>query len=240
MIGGRHDAARGDRLIAIDGPSGTGKSTVARAVARALHAGYLDTGALYRIVTAHVLDRGIDPGDEQGVIASLPSLTFGTPTDPDDQRQQLDGVDITARIRRDDVTAAVSAVSAIGAVRNWLLDRQRQIAYAGPMVVEGRDIGTVIAPDAAVKIYLTADAAVRAARRTRQNEEGGTGGQSARQVAEALARRDAADSTRAMAPLEAAADAVVIDSTYLTVAETVAAVLDAAAAAGVVIPGAVR
>lgn len=222
-------AARGRQLIAIDGPSGTGKSTVARAVARQLGAGYLDTGALYRIVTLRVLESGVDPADGDAVAGLLPSLAFPIPTDPDRQRHELGGADITARIRQPDVTAAVSAVSAIPAVRAFLLERQREIAYSGPMVVEGRDIGTVIAPDAAVKIYLTADPAVRAARRADQD------GIAAGEVAAALARRDAADSTRAVAPLEAAADAVVIDSTDLSIGQTVAAVLDAAQHEGTVI-----
>lgn len=234
-----NNAAAGAKLIAIDGPSGTGKSTVSREVARRLGAGYLDTGALYRIVTVHVLDQGVDPADSAAVVATLGSLGFDTPTDPDDQRHLLAGTDITTRIREADVTAAVSAVSAVPEVRASLLGRQREIAYSGPMVVEGRDIGTVIAPDAAVKIYLTADAEIRAARRAAQDSAEGTGNpqQSQQQVAADLARRDAADSGRAVAPLEAAVDAVVVDSTDLTIDETVLAVLDIATKKGVVIPG---
>ncbi|MEO7125081.1 MAG: (d)CMP kinase, partial [Nakamurella sp.] len=171
-----YDVFPGRRLVAIDGPSGTGKSTVARAVARTLGSGYLDTGALYRTVTLHVLQAGIDPGDDEAVAASLAGMEFDAPTDPDRQQHRLGGVDVTSRIRAEDVTSAVSAVAANPAVRAFLLQQQREIAYGAPMVVEGRDIGTVIAPDAPVKIYLTADAAVRAARRLRQNADGHVAG----------------------------------------------------------------
>lgn len=257
MTGGNDGgAAAGRSVVAIDGPSGTGKSTVARAVARALGFGYLDTGALYRIVTVHVLAAGIDPADDEAVAGSLAGLTLDPPTDPDGQRHVLDGADVTARIREADVTAAVSAVSANPAVRAFLLDTQRAIAHARPMVVEGRDIGTVIAPDAAVKIYLTADAAVRAARRARQNAMVGAGGASAAGASASagndaggramstlpdtdvtaveadLARRDRIDSSRATAPLTAAADAVHLDSTNLSIDETVTAVLAVAADRG--------
>jgi cytidylate kinase len=244
-----HDAARGSRLIAIDGPSGTGKSTVARAVARTLGYGYLDTGALYRIVTLHVLQAGIDPADDAAVAAARPGLAIAPPTDPDRQQHRLDGVDVAARIRADDVTAAVSAVAANPAVRAFLLGLQREIAYGAPMVVEGRDIGTVIAPDAAVKIYLTADAAVRASRRLKQNaagadnapggRNGSAGPATIEAVRQDLARRDTADSTRVTAPLEAAADAVPVDSTHQSIDETTAAVLAVAAERGLTL-GAVQ
>ncbi len=260
--------APANSIIAIDGPSGTGKSTVARTVAERIGAGYLDTGALYRIVTLHVLEAGIDPGDPEAVARALDGLTFDAPTDPHAQVHHLAGVDVTDRIRDADVTATVSAVSAIPAVRAFLLDRQREIAHSGPMVVEGRDIGTVIAPDAAVKVFLTADGVVRARRRLRQDAARSAGG-SARgeagavgpdaavsdvavdragesdaavdrlavdRVAEGLDRRDAIDSSRAAAPLKAATDAVVIDSTNLTVEQTVAAVLALAHERG--LPGA--
>ncbi len=222
----------GTFVIAVDGPSGTGKSTVSRAVAQRLDAGYLDTGALYRIVTVHILDRAIDPADVDAVERSLAELDFESPTDPADQRHVLRGRDITARIRQDDVTAAVSAVAANPTVRAYLLDRQRRLARSGRMVVEGRDIGTVIAPDATVKIYLTADPAVRARRRLEQDAEAGSE-RELHAVAGDLARRDTHDSTRAHAPLASAADAVTIDSTDLTIDQTVAAIIDVAHAKGV-------
>ncbi len=152
-------------VIAIDGPSGTGKSTVARKVAASLGAGYLDTGAMYRIVTLAVLDADIDPYDDDAVAGLLERLTFVSPTDPDAQQHLLDGTDVGGAIRTAEVTSAVSPVSANPAVRAWLKGRQQELAAAGRMVVEGRDIGTVITPDATLKIYLTADERVRALRR---------------------------------------------------------------------------
>lgn len=228
-----------DLVVAIDGPSGTGKSTVARSVARRLGARYLDTGALYRLVTVHVLTAGIDPADADAVAASLPGLVLDPPTDPDAQVHLLDGVDVTARIREPGIDAVVSAVAANPAVRTFLLGIQRSIAAAGPAVVEGRDIGTVVVPGARVKIFLTADPDVRAARRAAQNAAaarpdtaGATGASRAgevaadrRAIAAELARRDRADSTRPVAPLDIAADAAVIDSTDLTVEQTISAVL---------------
>lgn len=238
---GRHpvrgvDAARGARLIAIDGPSGTGKSTAARGVAMRLGAGYLDTGALYRIVTLAALQAGIDPADGAAVAALLPHLVFSSPTDPANQTQTLSGVDVTERIRDADVTAAVSAVSAYPVVREFLLDRQRALAYAGPMVVEGRDIGTVIAPDAALKVYLTADATVRAARRLDQDRAVASSQAplDAASVQADLDRRDAADSQRAAAPLARAEDAVVIDSTNLTAEQTIDAIVEVARQRGLI------
>lgn len=219
-------------VIALDGPSGTGKSTVARAVARAVGAGYLDTGALYRVVTLAVLRAGVDPGADEAVAALLPTIVIAPPTDPDDQQHLLAGDDVSARIRDADVTAAVSAVAANPVVRSFLLGLQREIAHSGRMVVEGRDIGTVIAPDAPVKIYLTADPMVRAARRRAQDAATGADAADVAAVEADLARRDAADSRRATAPLAKASDAVVIDSTALSIEETVAAVVEVVAARG--------
>lgn len=235
---------RGNFVIAVDGPSGTGKSTVSRRVAERLHAGYLDTGALYRIVTLHVLQSGVDPHDSRAVADSLQGLDFPSPTDPAEQHQVLHGRDVTGRIRDADVTVAVTPVSANPAVRAFLLDRQRTLARSGRMVVEGRDIGTVIVPDATVKIYLTADATERARRRFRQTvgaraalaEVGGGEAEHAAAVAAVardLHRRDSMDSSREHAPLQAAADAIVIDSSELGIEETVAAVLEQAAAKGI-------
>jgi cytidylate kinase len=224
-------------VIAIDGPSGTGKSTVARRVAELLGAGYLDTGAMYRIVTLHVLRSGVDPDDAAAVADHLDGLEFASPTDPRQQCHRLAGDDVTARIRDADVTLAVTPVSANPAVRLFLLDRQRTLARSGRMVVEGRDIGTVIVPDAALKVYLTADAAERARRRFRQTVGVGPHDSAAEDalaaVARDLHRRDSSDSTRQHAPLQAADDAVVIDSSALGVEETVAAVMELAAARGI-------
>jgi len=243
----RHTA--GGFVIAIDGPAGTGKSTIARRVATSLDAGYLDTGAMYRIVSLAVLRAGVDPTDAVSVANLLPGLTFDSPIEPARQRHQLDGRDVSEEIRGRFVTLAVTPVSANPAVRAYLLDRQRDLAHSGRMVVEGRDIGTVIAPDATLKIYLTADAAERARRRHRQDsvragvsagaESAGSmtrnadGAADLAAVALDLHRRDAHDSARQHAPLQAAADAVVIDSSELEVRETVEIVLTLAAERGI-------
>jgi cytidylate kinase len=239
----------GNFVIAIDGPAGTGKSTVARRVAQTLHAGYLDTGAMYRIVTLAVLDAGIDPHDDEVVAKLLPGLTFESPMNPGRQRHRLGDRDVSAEIRGPEVTLAVTPVSANPAVRAYLLDRQRTLANSGRMVVEGRDIGTVVVPNAALKIYLTADAAERARRRYQQNA--GAAARAATQgvteaapgnddraadlaaVALDLHRRDSKDSSREHAPLQAAADAVVIDSSELAVEETVGRVLALAQQRGI-------
>lgn len=227
-------------MIAIDGPSGTGKSTVARRLAKTLHAGYLDTGAMYRIITLAVLDAGVDPEDSAAVAELLPRLTFDTPTNPGRQVHRLGDRDVTNEIRSQQVTLAVTPVSANPAVRVYLLDRQQRIARSGRMVVEGRDIGTVVVPEARLKIYLTADAAERARRRHRQNagvaaRSGGSADVTVdlAEVAQDLHRRDTKDSTRAHAPLQAAADAVHIDSSELAVDETVARVLSLAHERGI-------
>ena len=225
-------------VIAIDGPAGTGKSTVSRRVAQALDAGYLDTGAMYRIVTLAVLKASVDPTDDEAVAAMLADLSFDSPINAGPQRHSLAGSDVATEIRGPGVTLAVTPVSANPAVRSWLLDRQRLLARSGRMVVEGRDIGTVVVPDADLKIYLTADAAERARRRHRQNAAL-VGGPSADQgadlaaVATDLHRRDSKDSSRTHAPLQAATDAVVVDSSELAVEETVARVLSLAAERGI-------
>ncbi len=230
----------GSFVIAIDGPSGTGKSTVARRLAKTLHAGYLDTGAMYRIITLAVLDAGVDPEDSAAVAELLPQLTFDTPTNPGRQVHRLGDRDVSNEIRSQQVTLAVTPVSANPAVRVYLLDRQQRIARSGRMVVEGRDIGTVVVPEARLKIYLTADAAERARRRHRQNagvaaRSGGSADVTVdlAEVAQDLHRRDTKDSTRTHAPLQAAADAVHIDSSELAVDETVARVLSLAHERGI-------
>ena len=188
---------------------------------------------MYRIVTLAVLDAGIDPHVDAAVAKLLAGLTFESPMNPGRQRHRLGGRDVSTEIRGPEVTLAVTPVSANPAVRAYLLDRQRTLANSGRMVVEGRDIGTVVVPEAALKIYLTADAAERARRRYQQNAR--AAGQGVTEdaapppdlaaVALDLHRRDSKDSSRAHAPLQAAADAVVIDSSELAVEETVGRVL---------------
>ncbi len=200
-------------VIAIDGPAGSGKSTVARRLAERLDLDYLDTGAMYRAVTFAALRRGIDPADadEVAALARHVELTVG------DDSIQVDDVDATIEIRGPEVTRAVSIVAANGAVRDELVARQRRWAAAhGGGVIEGRDIGSVVFPDAALKLYLTARPEVRAARRSKEVTD-----LSYETVAADLARRDAMDTSRDASPLATASDAVVVDTSDLTVDEIV-------------------
>ncbi len=213
-------------VIAVDGPAGTGKSSVSRALARALGARYLDTGAMYRIVTLAVLRAGIDPSDGDAVAAAVDDVDLAVGYDPDEDHCLLAGEDVSAEIRGAAVTRAVSAVSAVPAVRARLVDLQRRLVDgAGSVVVEGRDIGTVVLPDADVKIFLTASAEERARRRNVQNVTNGLPDDYASVLAD-VRRRDHLDSTRAVSPLRAAADAVVVDTSDMTETDVVALLQD--------------
>jgi CMP/dCMP kinase len=204
------------RAIAVDGPAGTGKSTVSRGLARALGAQYLDTGAMYRIVTLAVLRAGVDLDDSDAIAAVAGGVELSVGHDPDEDRSYLGGEDVSAEIRGDAVTKAVSAVSAVPAVRTQLVARQRELAGSGgTVVVEGRDIGTVVLPDAPVKIFLTASAEERARRRNDQNVANGLADDYAAVLAD-VQRRDHLDSTRAVSPLRAADDALVVDTSDMT------------------------
>ncbi len=225
---------RGALVVAIDGPSGAGKSTVARAVAAALALRYLDTGATYRAVTWWTLRESLDLADaaalEQAARAVVADLEIAT--DPADALVRVGAHDVTAAIRSPEVTAAVSAVSAEPRVREALVAFQRSVIGSGRIVVEGRDIGTVVVPTAPVKIYLTAAADTRAVRRSRDLIRAGSsgepvvaGGTDIDAVRQDLARRDLHDSGRSLSPLAQAADAVVLDSTGVALPEVVAAVL---------------
>lgn len=200
-------------IVAIDGPAGAGKSTIARALAASLGWEYLDTGAMYRAVTSVALRLGMDPSDE----ATLGALSRSMQLDMDGSRVVADGVDVTTDIRSDHVTAAVSAVASLSEVRTEMRRRQRLWGeHRRGGVVEGRDIGTVVFPDAVAKIYLTASPRVRAERRVR--EIGGD----VDAIAAAIAARDLQDSTRADSPLAESSDAVVVDTSDRTVDEVVA------------------
>lgn len=208
--------------VAIDGPAGTGKSSVSKGLAKALGARYLDTGGMYRMVTLAVLRAGIDPADAQAVARTAEHVTMSVDYHPDGDRYFLDGEDVSAEIRGDQVTAAVSAVSAVPAVRTRLVDLQREMADGmGSVVVEGRDIGTVVLPDAPVKIFLTASAETRARRRNDQNVAAGLAADYDSVLAD-VRRRDHLDSTRAVSPLRAAPDAVVVDTSDMTEAQVIA------------------
>jgi cytidylate kinase len=213
-------------MIAIDGPAGTGKSSVSRGLARSLAARYLDTGAMYRIVTLAVLRAGIDLDDVDAVGAAAADVDLAVGYDPEEDRSYLAGEDVSAEIRGDEVTKAVSAVSAVPAVRTRLVQMQRELAAGqGSVVVEGRDIGTVVLPDADVKIFLTASAEVRALRRNDQNIASGLGDDYGAVLAD-VKRRDHLDSTRAVSPLRAADDALVVDTSDMSEPQVVAHLLD--------------
>ncbi|OBF94013.1 cytidylate kinase [Mycolicibacterium flavescens] len=203
-------------VIAVDGPAGTGKSTVSRGLARELNARYLDTGAMYRIVTLAVLRAGVELTDTEAVAATAADAELAVGYNPDEDCSYLDGEDVSSEIRGDAVTKAVSAVSAVPAVRTRLVDLQRKLA-SGPdsVVVEGRDIGTVVLPDADLKIFLTASAEERARRRNDQNKATGLDDDYEAVLAD-VKRRDHLDSTRAVSPLRPADDAVVVDTSAMT------------------------
>jgi len=214
----------GGVIVAIDGPAGTGKSSVSRSLARALSARYLDTGAMYRLHTLAVLRAGIDLGDPSAIGALDAPISVGY--DPDDVRAYLGGDDVSAEIRGDAVTMAVSAVSAVPEVRTKMVALQRELAHeAGSVVVEGRDIGTVVLPDADLKIFLTASAETRARRRNDQNVSSGLSDNYEAVLAD-VKRRDHLDSTRAVSPLRAADDAVRVDTSEMTEEQVVAHLLD--------------
>ena len=214
-------------VVTIDGPSGVGKSTISRRVAGELGFTYLDTGAMYRAVAYGCMQRGIDPGDEALVaplldrirIELLPALSEG-----DDTRVVLDGEEISNMIRTQEVGMAASAVSALGVVRERLTRLQRRMGAAGKIVAEGRDTGTVVFPDAAWKFYLDATPEERARRRIGQLRGSGAAVDE-EQVLAQIIKRDRDDSERTIAPLRAAPDAVVIDSTRLGPDEVVQRIL---------------
>jgi cytidylate kinase len=216
--------------VTLDGPSGTGKSSVARAVAARLGAAYLDTGAMYRAATVAVLDAGVDPQDAEAVATVVGRTTIEVGTAADTELVRVDGVDVAIRIRGPEVTRAVSAVSAVPAVRRQLVEQQRAlVGETGAVVVEGRDIGTVVLPDATVKVYLTAAPEARAERRALQL--GITEPAEVAELAADLRRRDEYDSSRADSPLRPAADAVIVDSTDLEQDQTVQRVVELARSA---------
>jgi cytidylate kinase len=213
-------------IIAIDGPAGSGKSTVARGVARRLGFTYLDSGALYRAVTLLALDSGVDLDDGEALsrLASAASIELHDHQD-EGIEVRVDGRDVSREIRTPRVTGASSTVAAHAAVRAVLLEKQRALIIAGNYVVEGRDIGTVVAPDAALKVFLTADPDERARRRAAELERRGQQ-TSAQDVKAAIEKRDRLDSTRSAAPLRTAEDAVTLDTTGLEPGDVIERVLE--------------
>ncbi|MBA5243663.1 MULTISPECIES: (d)CMP kinase [Corynebacterium] len=220
------NTANGGLIVAVDGPSGTGKSTMCRALAKRLDAKYVDTGAMYRVATLAVLRAGVDPADTAKVIEATADLPLQVSDDPDSTEVLFAGEDVKGEIRGAEVTKHVSAVSAIPEVRVNLVELQRKLAReAGRAIVEGRDIGTVVLPDAPAKVFMTASAEVRAKRRYDQDIAAGREADYDAVLAD-VQRRDQADSSRATSPLKPADDAVLVDTSEMTPDEVLAALTE--------------
>jgi cytidylate kinase len=211
-------------VVALDGPSGTGKSTVARRLATRLHARYLDTGAMYRAATVAVLRSGVDLADAVGITRLVENAKIVISTDPEQASIMLDGEPVDDEIRSAATTAAVSAVSAVAAVRALLVDAQRELIGDGGIVVEGRDIGSVVWPTARPKVFLTASPEARASRRAGELDA------DVATVAADIRRRDDLDSNRAASPLMQAPDAIELDTTELGIDEVVERLVELTAA----------
>lgn len=212
--------------VAIDGPSGAGKSTLARAAAASLGFLYVDTGAIYRTVGLRAREEGADPHAEAAVASLLPGLRVELRYDEaGQQRMLLNGRDVSEEIRLPESSYYASAVSALPAVRAYLLETQRDLARKHDVVMDGRDIGTVVLPDAEVKVFLTASAEVRAERRRRELERRGTP-QPFEEVLQDIEERDYRDTHRAAAPLRRAEDAVLLDTSGLSFQESLEALLN--------------
>lgn len=215
----------GGLILAVDGPSGTGKSTTCRALAKRLDAKYVDTGAMYRVATLAVLRAGVDPADTQAVIEATKDLPLEVSDDPDAKEVLLAGKDVSGEIRGPEVTRNVSAVSAIPEVRVNLVELQRKLAReAHRAIVEGRDIGTVVLADAPAKAFMTASAEVRAQRRYDQDVAAGREADFDTVLAD-VQRRDELDSSRATSPLRPADDAEVIDTSAMAPDEVLDALI---------------
>lgn len=212
--------------IAIDGPSGAGKSTLAKSLAEKLGYLYVDTGAIYRTIGLYMYEADIDPRDEAAVMAALPDVEIQLSHGEDGlQHMSLNGCDVTETIRLPHVSMCASSVSAHPGVRAFLLEMQRELARTHNVIMDGRDIGTVVLPDAQVKIFLTASAEARAQRRMRELDQRGTP-QPFEKVLSDIQQRDYDDSHRATAPLKQAEDAVLLDTTALNFAQSEEALLN--------------
>ena len=210
--------------VAIDGPAGAGKSTIARAAAAQLGFVYVDTGALYRTIGLAVCRRGIDGTDVPGILATLPEIQVGLTYQDGAQHVLLDGEDVSDAIRTPQISTYASQVSSVPEVRAYLLDLQRDLARRQSVIMDGRDIGTVILPNAKVKIFLTASPEKRAARRCAELREKGQD-VTVEGILADMERRDALDASRAVAPLKQAEDAVLVDTSDLTLKQSIDAVL---------------
>jgi len=205
-------------IIAIDGPAGSGKSTLGRMLARSLNLLYIDTGSMYRAVALAVIDTALDPAGKNAVTELAQRIDIDLEGDPDTLKVWLEGRDVTDRIRDEDITEMSSIVSTIPGVRRAMVARQRELGKRGA-VMNGRDIGTVVFPDADIKFFLTAAPEERAERRFKEDQVVNSNATFAQTFAE-ITERDRRDSTRADSPLKIADDAIVIDSTGLTIAAT--------------------
>ena len=210
--------------VAIDGPAGAGKSTIARAAAAQLGFVYVDTGALYRTIGLAVCRRGIDGTDVPGILATLPEIQVGLTYQDGAQHVLLDGEDVSDAIRTPQISTYASQVSSVPEVRAYLLDLQRDLARRQSVIMDGRDIGTVILPNAKVKIFLTASPEKRAARRCAELREKGQD-VTVEGILADMERRDALDASRAVAPLKQAEDAVLLNTSKMTLDESIEAVL---------------
>ena len=213
-------------VIAVDGPAGSGKSSVCRGVASRLGLRYLDTGAMYRAMTWAMLDAGVDVDDAAAVAEQAPSVVIVSGTDPEAPTIHVGDIDVAGPIRGDEVTAAVSAVSAVPSVRERLVQIQRDavadsVSAGQGIVVEGRDITTVVLPEADLKVFITADPAERARRRAAQDSDLGKEAVDVDRTHTALLERDAKDTARTTSPLALAPDAVLVDTTALSLDEVV-------------------
>lgn len=222
--------------IAIDGPAGAGKSTIAKMVAKKLGFIYVDTGAMYRAIALYMLREGIDPSDEAAVSEAVEQVNITIRYQDGAQQVLLNGEDVSGRIRTEEVGNTASVTSVYPAVRAHLLKLQRELAASADVLMDGRDIGTCILPNADVKIFLTASARVRAMRRYKELTEKGTMC-NLEEIEQDIIERDSRDMNRAVAPLKQAEDAVLVDSSELTIDEVVQAIIDAAAAHGLLAPG---
>lgn len=206
--------------IAIDGPAGAGKSTIAKRVAKRLNFVYVDTGAMYRAMGIYFLDHGISPDDQKQIEAACPEISITISYDHGEQQVSLNGKNVTGRLRTEEAGKMASAVSVYGKVREKLVELQKQLAASSDVVMDGRDIGTTVLPDAQLKIYLTASARVRAERRWKELSEKGEK-RTLEEIEEDIVARDNQDMNRKISPLRQAEDAVTVDSSQLSIEEVV-------------------
>ena len=222
-------------IVAIDGPCGAGKSTIAKEVAKTLHFSCLDTGAMYRAIAWYALEHNINLANQQDLakIAQYQEISFGhNPGNPLPSRVFISGIEITDDIRTSRIDKSVSAVASVASVRSALVGQQQRIASEGNYVIEGRDIGTTVFPHAEVKVFLTASDEERAQRRVQQNLDRGIGSVSYEEVLADLKRRDQADKTREISPLCKAEDAYLLDSTGVSIEDVITKICDLALESG--------